>query len=46
MIAAEGPNHSLEFYWNIDGTAAWHFEQVAGAHTYSAPSLTPIRSRR
>ena len=21
VIAAEGPNHSLDFYWNIDGTA-------------------------
>jgi hypothetical protein len=31
VVAAVGPSHSLEFYWNIDGTAPWHPGQVAGA---------------
>ena len=40
-IAIQGPNHSLKFYWAVNGTATWHAETVAGAGTtYSAPSMT------
>ncbi len=40
-IAVQGPNHSLKFYWAVNGTATWHAETVAGAGTtYSAPSMT------
>ena len=39
-IAVQGPNHSLHFYWAINGIAGWHPEKVAGAGTtYSAPSM-------
>ncbi|MGH3298663.1 MAG: hypothetical protein ACRDP7_43420 [Trebonia sp.] len=29
-IVAEDPNHSLRFYWAVNGTATWHPETVAG----------------
>jgi hypothetical protein len=42
-IVAEGPNHSLYFYWATNGTSTWHQETVAGANTtYSAPALANI----
>lgn len=39
-IAAQGPGHSLYFYWNLQGT--WYGPLAVGApgSTYSAPSLT------
>jgi hypothetical protein len=41
IIAAQGLDGSLDFYWQQIGASGWHFEQVAGAWTtYSAPSLT------
>ena len=33
-IAAEGPHHSLRFYWAINGTATWHAETVGGARQH------------
>jgi hypothetical protein len=40
VIAAEGPNNSLDFYWQQNGATGWNPETVAGARsTYSAPSL-------
>ena len=40
-IAAEGPHHSLRFYWAVNGSPTWHAEKVAGAGTtFSAPSMT------
>ncbi|MGO8957782.1 MAG: hypothetical protein ACLQFR_10485 [Streptosporangiaceae bacterium] len=40
-IAVQGPNHSLKFYWAVNGTPTWHAETVAGAGTtFSAPSMT------
>ena len=43
VIAAEGPNHSLDFYYQAVGTAGWHEEVVAGANTtYSAPSVAKV----
>ena len=39
-IVVQGPNHSLRYYWAINGTTTWHAETVAGAgSTYSAPSM-------
>jgi hypothetical protein len=39
-IAAQGPDHTLRFYWAVNGTATWHPETVAGpGTTYSAPSM-------
>src|SRR4029077_6126828 len=41
-IAVQGPNHSLHFYWAINGTPGWNPEKITGAGTtYSAPSMTP-----
>ncbi len=39
-IAAQGPGHSLYFYWNLSGT--WYGPLAVGApgSTFSAPSLT------
>ncbi len=45
VIAAEGPNHSLEFYWNIDGTALAP-RAGGGAGTTWARPWSMIRSRR
>jgi hypothetical protein len=28
-IATEGAKASLDFYWAVNGTPAWHLEQVA-----------------
>src|SRR6516225_904426 len=40
-IAVQGPNHSLHFYWAINGVAGWNPEKVAGAGTtFSAPAMT------
>jgi hypothetical protein len=40
-IAVPGPNHSLRFYWAVNGTTTWHAETVAGpGSTFSAPSMT------
>ena len=40
-IAVPGPNHSLRFYWAVNGTSTWHAETVAGGgSTFSAPSMT------
>jgi hypothetical protein len=39
-IAAEGPGNSLDFYWAVNGTAAWYAEVVAGSGTTdSAPVI-------
>jgi len=39
-IAAQGPNHSLEFYWQTIGGTVWGQESVNGSNsTYSAPSI-------
>jgi hypothetical protein len=39
-VAVEGPNHSLLFYWQIDGTPTWNAETVAGpGTTYSEPAM-------
>ena len=29
-IAVPGPNHSLRFYWAVNGTSTWNPETVAG----------------
>ena len=43
VMAAEGPNHSLDFYWQTIGTSPWHREVVAKAHTtFSAPSVAQV----
>jgi hypothetical protein len=40
-IAAEGPSHSLDFYWAVNGSSTWTPEVVAGAGTTaSAPAIT------
>ncbi len=40
-IAVPGPNHSLRFYWAVNGTSTWHAETIAGGgSTFSAPSMT------
>jgi hypothetical protein len=33
VIAAEGPGHSLRFYWQAIGGVPWHPELVAGFGT-------------
>jgi len=39
-IAVDGPNHSLLFYWAVDGSPTWHVETVAGpGTTYSPPAM-------
>jgi hypothetical protein len=39
VIAAEGPHHSLDFYWYA-ACNCWNFSEAAGANTtYSPPSL-------
>ena len=41
LVTAEGPNHSLKFYWALIGKSLWTSETVAGdSTTYSAPSIT------
>ncbi len=43
IIAVEGPNHSLDAYWEAIGKATWHKQVVAGGGTtYIAPSITGI----
>jgi hypothetical protein len=40
-VVAEGPRNTLDFYWNLNGTPAWHRQLVAGVSTtYSAPAIT------
>ena len=43
VIAAQGADNSLMFYWQTNGTAPWHAEQVAGpGTTFSAPSIAQV----
>jgi len=47
VIAAEGPNQTLDFYWQTIGTGPWHPEEVAGpGSTYSqfagGPSVAQV----
>ena len=43
VIAAIGPDHSLDVYYQAIGTQPWHPEQVAGiGTTYSPPSVQQI----
>ncbi len=43
VIAAEGPGHSLLFYWQTIGGVPWHPELVAGpGTTFSAPSVAQV----
>jgi hypothetical protein len=40
VIAAVGPNNSLNFYWNNDGDKSWPASQIAGSGTsFSAPAV-------
>jgi hypothetical protein len=40
-VVAEGPRNTLDFYWNSNGSTAWHPQRVAGVGTtYSAPAIT------
>lgn len=40
LIATQGPNHTLEFWWNSDGDPNWHWSGIAGPGTaYSAPAI-------
>jgi hypothetical protein len=42
VLAADGPSHSLDFYWQTNGdpTGNWHQETVAATGAaYSAPSI-------
>jgi hypothetical protein len=40
VIAAQGPDNSVDFYFNAYGDPAWIPNVVAGAGTtYSAPSI-------
>jgi hypothetical protein len=40
-VVAEGPDNSLDFYWQVNGTTPWYPETVAGAGTtYSPPAIT------
>jgi hypothetical protein len=39
-IAVQGPDNSLLFYWQVNGSSGWNAEPVAGAGTtFSAPSM-------
>ena len=29
-IAVQGPSHTLDFYWQANGSSTWHPEQIAG----------------
>ena len=43
VIAAQGPNDSLVFYWQTVGSLQWNLEQVAGPGTcFSAPSVAQV----
>ena len=42
MIATEGPNHTLDFYWQPIGSTSWHKEVVAYGWAYSAPSVAQV----
>jgi hypothetical protein len=43
IIAVQGPDDSLDFYWQIIGESSWQKEIVAGnGTTFSAPSLANI----
>ena len=43
VIAAQGPNNSLAFYWQPIGSGTWNPEQVAGqGTTSSAPSVAQV----
>ena len=40
LIATQGPNHTLEFWWNSDGDPNWHWSRIAGPGTAcSAPAI-------
>jgi hypothetical protein len=40
VVAAQGPNNSLSFYWNKDGDTTWNSSIIAGPESaYSAPAL-------
>jgi len=40
VIAVQGPNNSLNFYWNNDGNSKWNPSVIAGpGTTYSAPAM-------
>ena len=39
-ITVQGPNHSLKFYWAVNGSPTWHAETIAHAGTtFSAPAM-------
>ena len=43
MIAAQGPEISLVFYWQLIGSEQWNLEQVAGSGTtFSGPSVAQV----
>jgi len=42
VIATEGPNHTLDFYWQPIGSTSWHKEVVAYGWAYSAPSVAQV----
>jgi hypothetical protein len=40
-ITAQGPSHTLDFYWQTNGSSTWNPEQIADPGTiFSAPSMT------
>ena len=42
VIAAEGPTHGLNFYWNNDGDPTWNHYVIGGQRaqtTYAAPAM-------
>jgi hypothetical protein len=40
-IAVPGPNHSLRFYWAVNGTTTWHPETVAGPGSVRQSETAP-----
>ena len=42
VIAANGLDGSLTFYWQTVGTAPWHAEQVAGPNTTESVSVAQV----
>ncbi|MGA9679791.1 MAG: hypothetical protein WBR28_32460 [Mycobacterium sp.] len=43
VIAAQGPDSSLMFYWQTIGTAPWNPQQVAGpGTTFWGPSIAQV----
>ena len=42
-IAVEGPDHSLDYYWQTYNTTQWNKEVIASSGAaYSAPSLVQL----